>query len=136
MVGGYLTFQGIEGKGAWKRSRVAEVIPAEMLDGDDRVETPEGTVPTVVNAGHPILEGVSTEWPPFLGYNQLAERADTEVIVRAGNDVFLSAGQYGVGRSVAFASDCSPHWGSPEFMSWPDYGRLWNQIIEWLAGKR
>lgn len=45
MVGGYLSFQGIEAKANYKNSPLAESLPVLMEDGDDREETPEGAVP-------------------------------------------------------------------------------------------
>ena len=38
-------------------------------------------------------------------------------------------------RSVAFTSDCGPHWAPPDFVEWEGYGRLWNQIAGWAAGE-
>ena len=48
MVGGYLTFQGIEGKGRYAGSAVEEALPVLIFPFDDRVETPEGVVPRSV----------------------------------------------------------------------------------------
>ncbi|WP_262199294.1 glutamine amidotransferase, partial [Escherichia coli] len=42
MIGGYLSFMGIEAKANYKNTVLAEVLPVIMLDGDDRVEKPEG----------------------------------------------------------------------------------------------
>ena len=36
---------------------LAEILPVEMLNYDDRMEHPEGIVPTVVKADHPVLSG-------------------------------------------------------------------------------
>lgn len=38
MIGGYLSFMGIEAKANYKNTVLAEVLPVIMLDGDDRVE--------------------------------------------------------------------------------------------------
>lgn len=135
MVGGYLTFQGIEAKGCWKHTAVEEVLPVTLMETDDRVETPEGVVPTVVNTTHPIMEGVAPTVPHFLGYNRLRARADADLLWAVGDDAFLSARQVGSGRTVAFASDCAPHWGSPEFMAWESYALLWGNMCRWLSGK-
>lgn len=40
MVGGYLTFMGIEGKANYTNTVLAEVLPVIMQNGDDRVEMP------------------------------------------------------------------------------------------------
>ncbi len=44
MIGGYLSFMGIEAKANYKNTVLAEVLPVIMLDGDDRVEKPEVSV--------------------------------------------------------------------------------------------
>lgn len=38
MIGGYLSFMGIEAKANYKNTVLADVLPVTMLDGDDRVE--------------------------------------------------------------------------------------------------
>ena len=52
-----------------------------------------------------------------------------------GADPFLVVGEHGQGRVGAFASDCSPHWGSPEFMAWPSYAPFWANLIDWLGAR-
>ena len=43
MVGGYLTFQGIQAKGNYKGSPVEDVLPIELFPYDDRLECPAGS---------------------------------------------------------------------------------------------
>ena len=42
MIGGYYSFQGINGGARYHRTPVEEVLPVECLPYDDRVEVPEG----------------------------------------------------------------------------------------------
>jgi uncharacterized membrane protein len=132
MVGGYMSFSGIEGKGHYQATPLADVLPVTMLVGDDRIETPEGVNPEVRGA-HQVLNDIPAEWPYFLGYNRLVAKPDATVLMSVGDDPFLVVGTAGSGRVAAFASDCSPHWGSPEFLEWPHYGPFWSQLIEWLG---
>lgn len=132
MVGGYMSFSGIEGKGHYQTTPLADVLPVTMLVGDDRIETPEGVNPEVRET-HPILNDIPAEWPYFLGYNRLVAKPDATVLMSVGDDPFLVVGTAGSGRVAAFASDCSPHWGSPEFLEWQHYGPFWSQLIEWLG---
>lgn len=134
MIGGYMSFSGINGVARYQRTPVADVLPACMVDGDDRVEVPEGAKIDIVAPEHPVVAGIEGPWPHFLGYNQLKERPDTSVIARSGDDVFIAAGDYGRGRSLVFASDCGPHWGPPDFVNWEYYGRFWAQAVRWVAG--
>ena len=48
MIGGYFSFQGIDGKARWRRTPVEEALPVECLPYDDRLEIPEGFVADVV----------------------------------------------------------------------------------------
>jgi uncharacterized membrane protein len=133
MIGGYMSFAGFEGRGRYAQSPLAATLPVEVAHWDDRVEAPEGVTPTVA-ADHPILAGLSGDWPYFLGYNRVAAKPDAEVILAVGDDPFLTVGRRGAGRVAAFASDCSPHWGSPAFMAWPHYATFWANVTAWLAG--
>lgn len=132
MIGGYMSFSGIEGKAHYQATPLADILPVGMLGYDDRVETCEGTVP-VVESQHEVLNGIDDGWPFFLGYNQLTAKPDAERVMSINGDPFLVLGTHGEGRTAAFASDCSPHWGSPEFISWRHYGRFWGQLIDWLG---
>lgn len=133
MVGGYMSFSGFEGKARYQSTPLAPILPVELLGHDDRIETPEGVTPVVARE-HPVLEGISADWPYFLGYNRVAARSDAEVLMTVGDDPFLVLGRAGEGRTAAFASDCSPHWGSPAFLAWPDYGPFWSRLVTWLGG--
>lgn len=136
MIGGYLTFQGIDGRGRWHGTAVEDVLPVQIDINDDRVEVPEGFNPVVV-ADHPILEGLPKNWPYFLGYNKLVARPDTKVLMATEDgDPFLVVREVGTGRTAAFASDCAPHWGSSEFYNWEYYGRFWTQLVQWLMKER
>ena len=134
MVGGYLTFQGIEGKGAYHGTAVEETLPVSLLPFDDRVEAPQGVVPEIVSANHPIFEGLDN-WPHFLGYNRTELKPEAELLAAVGNDPFIAATTFGRGRSAVFTSDCGPHWGPPEFVAWPHYSRMWSNLVTWLAQK-
>jgi uncharacterized membrane protein len=134
MVGGYMSFSGFEGKARYQSTPLAAALPVELLGHDDRVETPEGVTP-VVRAPHPVVDGLEPQWPHFLGYNRFRAKGDANVLMTVEEDPFLVLGSYGRGRTAAFASDCSPHWGSPEFLAWPDYGRFWSRLVDWLGGE-
>jgi uncharacterized membrane protein len=133
MVGGYMSFSGIEGKAHYHATPLAPILPVELLGHDDRIEAPEGVTPEV-RTPHAVLEGIASDWPYFLGYNRLIAKENAEVVMTVGDDPFLVLGFEGDGRTAAFASDCSPHWGSPAFIAWPDYARFWGQLITWLGG--
>lgn len=142
MVGGYFSFQGIDGKARWRRTPVEDVLPVTCLPYDDRVEIPEGARADLLKADHPAVAGLAGEWPFVLGVNEveLRDRPDVEVVARLpeehGGHPLLVVGSYGKGRTAAWTSDIGPHWLSPAFCEWEGYGRLWKNILGWLtAGK-
>jgi uncharacterized membrane protein len=133
MIGGYLSFQGHGGSAHYRFTPVEEILPVELYEGDDRIEKPAGFTPRVVK-DHAITEELPKEWPLLLGYNKVKPRG--EVLVNAaGEDPLLIVGQHGKGRAAAFTSDCSPHWGSPEFVAWSHYGEFWFRLVSWLADR-
>lgn len=134
MIGGYLTFTGIDGKGRWGATAVQDVLPVELMPYDDRREHPEGIVPRVEEVNHPVLRGVDLEWPFFLGYNQARPRSDAQVLMTIKGDPFLAVAQYGKGKSAVFASDCAPHWGPREFFEWESFPTLWDNLVCYAAG--
>lgn len=136
MVGGYMTFQGIDGKARYAGTAVEEALPVTLLAGDDRAEVPEGAAARLHAADHPIADGLGGDWPLLLGYNRLRARPEATLVASVGDDPLIAAWQYGQGRAVAFASDCGPHWAPPEFLAWPGYARLWSQMAEWAGGAR
>jgi uncharacterized membrane protein len=133
MVGGYLTFQGIDAKAQYASTPVEDALPVTLMYGDDRVEAPQGVTPTVDEAEHPIVAGLPASWPNLLGYNLLEPREQATVVASVGTDPLIAAWEYGQGRSVAFASDCGPHWAPPTFVEWVGYARLWQQLVGWAA---
>ena len=134
MVGGYLTFAGIEGKARWAGTPVEEALPVRISTADDRVESPAGTSPLVRLPGHGIVSGLPAEWPDLLGYNRVSPKAATEVVVTVGDDPLIVAGTFGSGRGAAFTSDCGPHWCPPPFVEWDGYASMWQQLLAWVAG--
>jgi uncharacterized membrane protein len=135
MIGGYLTFQGIQAKANYHGTDVEAALPVQLFPGDDRREHPEGIAPVVVAGKHPAMDGLR-RWPSFLGYNASVLREDAELLASIGGDPFIAVRHVANGRSAIFSSDCGPHWGPPAFLSWAGYPRLWCNLAEWLAGRR
>lgn len=140
MVGGYYSFQGINGGARYRATAVEQVLPVSLLPYDDRIEIPDGFSAQLVQSDHPILAGLATPWPPLLGVNEVTpkEEPGVEVLARLPEDEgmhpLLVVGQYGKGKSMAWMSDMGPHWVPQEFVDWPGYGRLWRQALDWLTG--
>jgi len=77
MVGGFMSFTGIEGKARYGVTPIADVLPVRLLPTDDRVETSEGSVPVILRKEHPIFQGLPDPWPHyFIGYNRTIADAE------------------------------------------------------------
>jgi uncharacterized membrane protein len=134
MVGGYMTFSGVDAKGKWHDTAVQEVLPVEVLTVDDRMEHCEGISPVTVKK-HVALEGIPEEWPEILGYNKTIAKPEAEVPVTVEGNPFIAFAEYGKGRSAVLTTDCAPHWAPPEFCEWKYYNKLWQGIVGWLIKK-
>jgi uncharacterized membrane protein len=134
MIGGYLSFQGINGRGNYAGTPIEEALPVTLQRHDDRVERSNGVYPEVIDDTHPVTVDIDGDWPDFLGYNRFEADSDATELVRIDEDPLLVVGEHDEGRSAAFASDCAPHWGPTEFVEWDHYPTLWVGLVRWLAG--
>jgi uncharacterized membrane protein len=134
MVGGYLSFSGVDAKANYAVSPIGDILAVEALTTDDRAEHPEGVVPDVIDKDHPALGGVGGTWPALLGFNRTNRRSDGDVLVEVNGYPLVAVRHVGSGRSAVFTSDMSPHWAPPGFMQWGGYGPLWAGLVGWAAG--
>jgi uncharacterized membrane protein len=142
MIGGYLSFQGIDGKARWGRTPVEEALPVSCLPYDDRLEIPEGFKAVVKGpADHPVLKGLGADWPVLLGANEVTLKGDRGAEVLAtlpedqGGHPLLVVSRYGSGRAAVWTSDIGPHWLPQSFVDWPGYARLWTNLLDWVTAK-
>lgn len=138
MIGGYFSFQGIDGKARWRNTPVEDVLPVTCLPYDDRLEVPEGFSANITgDKNHAILRGIEGPWPLLLGANEVVLKEGAEVLATLPDDEgghpLLVTGSYGKGRSIAWTSDIGPHWVPGEFIAWPGYDQLWKNCLSWLT---
>jgi uncharacterized membrane protein len=139
MIGGYFSFQGINGAARWHKTPVEEVLPVTCLAVDDRIEIPEGFSAQLVDPSHPVLAGLDGSWPLLLGVNEVAIKPSGTLLARLPDDQgghpLLVAGTHGKGRTLAWTSDIGPHWVPDAFVGWEGYARLWTNALSWLTAK-
>lgn len=123
MVGGYLSFSGIDAKAQFAGTPLAEVLPVLVAPTDDRVEVPEGIDPVTRMPQHPALGG-ATSFGPLLGYNRVVARDGATVLASCGQDPLVAVWEVGDGRAFAYTSDCGPHWASRSYADGSDYAQL------------
>jgi uncharacterized membrane protein len=139
MIGGYMSFAGVENKARFHETELEEMMPVEILDHDDRVEVPQGFNPRALQSGHPILSGLPQVFPTMLFYNKTVLKPGAEMLLvnddHDRHDPILAVWQYGNGRSAAFTPDCAPHGATPEFIEWEHYGEFFARTIRWLGSE-
>ncbi len=132
MLGGWYSFGGEIGKGGWGRSIFHDVLPVVCREGDDLIESTAG-YPVRAPRAHPVLEGIDVGlMPPLLGFNATRLRDGGEALLEIQSRgtwyPLLAAQRYGKGRSSAFTSSASPHWGI-NLLKWDQYTQLWQQLF-------
>ena len=132
MAGGYMSFQGFQARANFARSPLAEVLPVEMSDYDDRVEAPEGALAALVAPEHPVGATWRGTAPAILGYNRVRAKADATLVATVGGDVLIATGEYGNGRSLVWTTDIGPHWCPAELSRWEGFEPLMAAMIRWL----
>ncbi|WP_435299303.1 glutamine amidotransferase [Timonella sp. A28] len=133
MAGGYLSFQGFQGMANYAGTAIEEILPVNISRWDDRKETPEGISGHLTTHDHDIVNNLDDTWPILLGYQILEPKEDAHVLAEIEGNPLLAIRTVGQGRTLAFASDISPHWAPEEFMSWNGYQTLFDNCVTWLA---
>ena len=133
MIGGYLSFSGIQARAQYGRTAINDILPVEIMLTDDRVEGCQGFRPEITDSTHELVRDLPAEWPPFLGYNQAVLRPDCEAAATINGDPFIAARDYGKGRTAVFMSDCSPHWATMQFVEWKHYNQVWKNIADYIT---
>ena len=138
MLGGWLSFSGVQAKSGWGRSTLQEVLPVECLLVEDLVESSAGFTVEVVMPDHPAVKGLPWDkFPPIFGYNETNEKVNGDVLVRVketGHPLVV-AGEYGKGRVFTYMSDPAPHWGI-NFELWEGYDAFWLQALNWVKKRK
>lgn len=83
-----------------------------------------------MDTSSPELSGIDVgSMPPLLGYVSTSAKPAARVLATSHrHDPILASWQYGLGKSVAFTSDCKARW-SARWLGWPDYNKFWAQVV-------
>lgn len=154
MIGGSLSFDG----GGYGETPLAEVLPVRMRPTDSQgaaiVQGDFSPEPVTKYLHHPLLElypepqqivyAFKTLYP-LTGMNELLGARDGAVVLlehphakntRGEKLPVLAVGNYGRGRSLAFATDTSWHWSMPTAGKGADssvYDRFWDRAVRYLT---
>jgi uncharacterized membrane protein len=134
MVGGYLSFAGLNGIARWAGTPIETLLPVDIAHHDDRVEVTQGFRFTLVQPDHPMVAGLpwdEANWT-LCGYNRVMLKQQATLVAQYQGDPFIACWKYGAGRTAIFASDFAPHWAG-DFVHWEHYPTFWKQVVHWLA---
>ena len=134
MVGGYLSFAGLNGIARWAGTDIETILPVSISHYDDRAEVVQGFRFNIDRPDHPIVAGLpwaSADWT-LCGYNRVSLKPNATVVASYQGDPLIACWEFQAGRSAVFTSDFAPHWAG-SFVHWPHYGTFWSQLLHWLA---
>ncbi len=97
-----------------------------------RSQVVEKTFTPLLTTSIEALRGLDA-LPPLRGYVATTAKPAAEVALIAEpqhKDPVLAVWQFGLGRAVAFTSDCKAHW-AVDWVGWPGYDKFWSQVIRW-----
>jgi uncharacterized membrane protein len=134
MAGGWLSFSGMDAKGRYGDTPIEEALPVTCPRGiDDRMEVSEGIRFDLKLEGHEIVEGLPWDDPYLVvGYNRVFPKSGATVIASFGEDPAIVTWEYGKGRSVAYTTDPTMHWGGTS-LEWGGYRELWRRLVAWAG---
>ena len=127
------------GKGRFYETMDAETVPRiftkETMEAS-RSAIKEEPFSAVSLKQDNFLDGIDLENSPFLlAYVMTKPKLTAQVLLLTDSgDPLLAAGQYGLGKSIAFTSDATDQWGG-EWLDWKDYGKFWAQSLRSILRK-
>ncbi len=80
------------------------------------------------------MEGITTEWSHFLGYNKTILREEADLIATIGEDKdpFIAVRDFGKGKTAVFTSDFAPHWGPKKFIESDYYAEFFFNLLSYI----
>ncbi len=80
-----------------------------------------------------LVKGIAS-LPSLSGHVAVDPKPRATVALTATDEMpLLAHWRYGLGKSVAFTSDCKARWAR-NWVGTPEYGKLWSQIVRWSMG--
>ncbi|MBI4877506.1 MAG: VWA domain-containing protein [Acidobacteria bacterium] len=109
-------------------SGLEQILLRDVLEHTGSTAVEKTVTPAVLRKVE-LLEGVAMESAPALkGYVRFIAKPTAETILRVDDkDPLLARWQYGLGRSIVFASDAKSRWAQG-WVSWKGYDRFWANV--------
>jgi Ca-activated chloride channel family protein len=96
---------------------------------DDKTMQPHIAAPS------DMLQGINDgDLPAVYGQVLTYPKPGAEVLIETEEGPLLAAWRYGLGRSAAFTSDLTSHWGK-DWVKWEHFGQFAAQVTKWVQRK-
>jgi Ca-activated chloride channel family protein len=115
--------------------QVPQIFAKETVTASKSAINEQPFPPSIVRPTHVLSEIRLDEAPMLLGYVVTRPKPTAEVILATETgDPLLAWWRYGLGMSAAFTSDAKARWAA-EWLSWPQFGQFWAQVVRHLLRK-
>lgn len=110
-------------------SGLEQILLKDVMEHTGSTAIEKAILP-VVTKNSDILEGLDmTTAPPLKGYVKFIAKPTADTILSIEKrDPLLTRWQYGLGRSMVFASDAKNRWAA-DWVTWKSYDRFWANTI-------
>ncbi|HYF50536.1 MAG TPA: glutamine amidotransferase, partial [Planctomycetota bacterium] len=99
----------------------------------------EKGIPVGLGVPGPTLKEFGQKFPDVFAFvvTQPKQRAELQLytVVEGEKLPILASWHYGLGKSVAFTSDCTNRWGA-KWVEWPSYRKFWVNLFTWVSRQR
>lgn len=114
---------------------VPQIFAKETVTASKSAIHEEPFLPQLVRPT-PVLRDLDLEAAPFLlGYVATRPKPTCEFILASeSGEPILAWWRYGLGMSAAFTSDAKSRWAA-EWLTWPEFGKFWAQVIRHVMRK-
>ena len=109
-------------------SGLEQILIRDVMEHTGSTAVEKSTAPAVIKKVE-ILEGVEMESaPPLNGFVRFVAKPSAEVILKIDEkEPLLARWQYGLGRSIVFASDAKSRWAE-RWVTWKGFDRFWANV--------
>lgn len=111
----------------------AAVVRKSLIHADEK------GIPISLGATGPTLKEFGKNFPPVLAHvvTQAKPLAEVQLftVVEGEKVPILASWNHGLGKAVAFTSDCTNRW-SPDWVKWESYKKFWTNLFTWVSRQR
>jgi len=128
-----------EGKGRYYETddpvNMPQIFTKETMQAS-RSAIKEDIYSTALIGEHPMTNGFeAAEFPFVMGYVMTKPRPTATLVLAAETgDPLLAVNRYGLGSSIAYASDLTEKWGA-EWLGWSAGAKFWSQALRSVLRK-